>query len=277
MSNSPDDRNNDRVRDEKFLQDVLARTSGSACARAGEQLPDLMDGQLAGLDRELVQAHLEHCGPCRALAVTMGWLEPLLPRMAEIDPGPAFTARILGATSGRVPSILPGPAVPTGPAGVMDRVGGWWDRQILRPGFAAQLAYAATVILVLLTAIPGAPLKGVPGKALEMVQAGPVAAPVIGPAMDQASGWVGTRADAVVTTARTGVNRRWQKTENGLAQRNQRTRGGRTELGLHVKLMINNAGDGKLGEASYELLEALKAGRTIWNEWWMDNDDDRQE
>ena len=277
MSNSRDDRNNDRVRDEKFLQDVLARTSGSACARASELLPELMDGGLAGMDKKLVQAHLGHCDPCRALAVTMGWLEPLLPRMAEIDPGPAFTARILGVTSGRAPSILPGPAVPTGPAGVMDRVGGWWDRQILRPGFAAQLAYAATVILVLLTAIPGAPLKGVPGKALEVMQAGPVAAPVIGPAMDKASGWVGTQTDEAVTTARTGVNRRWQKTENALGQRNQRTSGGRTDLRMHVKLMIKNADDGKLGEASYELLAALKAGRTIWKEWWMDNDDNSQE
>ena len=25
-----------------------------------------------GMDRELVQAHLEHCDPCRAVAVTLG-------------------------------------------------------------------------------------------------------------------------------------------------------------------------------------------------------------
>lgn len=277
MTSSGDSRNNDRNRDERFLQDVLARTSGPACDRASRQLSNLMSGDLADMDRKLVQAHLEHCDPCRSLAVTLGWLEPLLPEMAEIDPGPAFTARILGSTSGRSPAIAPFPAVPTGPAGLMDRVGGWWDRQILRPGFAAQLAYAATVVLVLLTSVPGAPLKGVPGKALEIVQAGPVAAPVIGPALDQASGWVGTRADDAVTTARARVTRRVQKTESSLGQRSQRTVGGRRVLGIHVKEMINKAGDGKLGEASYELLAALKAGRTIWNEWWTDNDDDGQE
>jgi len=277
MTNPGDSRNNDRVRDEQFLRDVLARTSGPACDRASGQLSDLMGGGLADMDRKLVQAHLEHCEPCRSLAVTLGWLEPLLPEMAEIDPGPAFTARILGSTSGRAPAIAPFPAVPTGPAGVMDRVGGWWDRQILRPGFAAQLAYAATVALVLLTSVPGAPLKGVPGKALEIVQAGPAVTPVIGPALDKASGWVGTHTYDAVTTAREGVNRRVQNTGNSLGQRSQRTAGGRQVFGNHVKEMVNKAGDGKLGEASYELLAALKAGRTIWNEWWMDNDVDRQE
>jgi len=277
MTSSGGSRNDDRKRDERFLRDVLARTSGPACDRASEQLSDLMGGDLADMDRKLVQAHLEHCQPCRALAVTLGWLEPLLPQMAEIDPGPAFTARVLASTSRRAPAIAPFPAVPTGPAGLMDRVGSWWDRQILRPGFAAQLAYAATVVLVLLTSVPGAPLKGVPGKALELVQAGPVATPVIGPVLDKASGWVGTRADYAVTTAREGVNRQVQTTENSLGRRSDRTTGGRRELGIHVKEMINKAGDGKLGEASYELLAALKAGRTIWNEWWMDNDDDGQE
>ena len=277
MTNSHDGRNDDRIRDEQFLRDVLSRTSGPACDRASGQLSDLMGGDLADMDRKLVQAHLEHCEPCRALAVTLGWLEPLLPEMAEIDPGPAFTARVLASTSGRTPSIAPFPAHPTGPAGLMDRVGSWWDRQILRPGFAAQLAYAATVILVLLTSVPGAPLKGLPGKALEIVQAGPAATPVIGPAVDKASGWVGLRADEAVTSAREDVNRRMQNTEQSLGRRSDRTTGGRRELGIHVKEMINKAGDGKLGEASYELLAALKAGRTIWNDWWNDNDDDGQE
>ena len=73
-----------------------------------------MDGDLEGMDRELVQAHLEHCDPCRSVAVTLGWLEPLLPGMAEIDPGPAFTARVLAQTTGRAQSRGRVPAVPTG-------------------------------------------------------------------------------------------------------------------------------------------------------------------
>lgn len=268
--------NDERARNERFVRDVLARTSGPACDRACQQLSDLMDGNLAGMDRELVQAHLEHCDPCRAVAVTLGWLEPLLPQMAEIDPGPAFTARVLAGTTGRARAVEPVPAAPTGPAGLMDRVGGWWDRQILRPGFAAQLAYAATVILVLLTAIPGAPLRSAPGKALEFVQAGPAVPPVIGSTMDKATGWVGGHTDEAVTTARTSVNRRWQKTESSLEQRGDRTAPGRQELQTHVKEMISQVGDGKLGEASYEFLAVLQAGRRIWNDWWHDNDNGQE-
>ncbi len=267
-------RSDDQKQNEDFVRDVLARTSGSACDRACEQLSDLMEGTLEGMDRELVQAHLEHCDPCRSVAVTLGWLEPLLPGMAEIDPGPAFTSRVLAQTTGRARTVASFPAAPTGAAGLMDRVGGWWDRQILRPGFAAQMAYAATVILVLLTSVPGAPLKGVPGKALEAVQAGPTAAPVIGPALDLASGWVGGRTSKVVDTARSGVNRRLEQTGSTLAKRGDRTAPGRLELRTHVKGMISKVGDGQLGEANYEFLAVLKAGRTIWIEWWKDNDDE---
>jgi hypothetical protein len=276
MTNRGDRRNDDRVRDEKFVRNVLDRTSGSACDRAVLQLSDLMSGSLAGMDKELVQGHLEHCDPCRSVAVTLGWLEPLLPQMAEIDPGRAFTERVLSATTGRVGVAAPGPAVPTGPAGLMDRFGGWWDRQILRPGFAAQMAYAATVVLVLLTSVPGAPLKGVPGKALEIVQAGPTDAPVIGPALIAATDWVGDPVEQVTDTARSGVNRQWMKIESSLGQRRSRTVVGRSDLRIHAGKMVRKAGDGKLGDASYEFLAVLKAGQVIWIEWWKDNDDNGQ-
>jgi hypothetical protein len=269
--------NDERVPNEKFVRDVLARTSGSVCDRACGQLSDLMGGVLESMDRELVQAHLEHCDPCRSVAVTLGWLEPLLPAMSEIDPGPAFTARVVVQTTGQVRTTGLLPAAPTGAAGLMDRVGGWWERQILRPGFAAQMAYAATVILVLLTSVPGAPLKGVPGKALEIVQAGPASSPVIGPTLDKASGWVGGRTDKAVTAARTGVSQRLEQTGSSLAQRGERTAPGRRELQTHVKEMVSKVGDGKLGEASYEFLAVLKAGRVIWIEWWKDNDENGQE
>ena len=268
--------NDERERNDRFVRNVMNRTSGSACDRACEQLSDLMEGNLAGMDRELVQAHLGHCDPCRAVAVALGWLEPLLPQMAEIDPGPAFTARVLERTTGRDRIEDPATAVPSGAAGLMDRAGGWWNRQILRPGFAAQVAYAATVTLVLLTAVPGAPLRNAPGKALELVQARPAVPPVIGPAMDKATGWIGGRADEAVTTARTSVNRRLQKTESSLEQRGDRTAPGRQELQTQVKEMISQAGDGKLGEASYELLAALKVGRRIWSDWWNYNDDGQE-
>lgn len=270
-------RGDEQKRNEDFVRDVLSRTSGSACDRACEQLSDLMVGSLEAMDRELVQAHLEHCDPCRSVAVTLGWLEPLLPQMAEIDPGPAFTARVLAQTTERAHPEAPLPAGPTGPAGLMDQVGTWWDRQILRPGFAAQLAYAATVILVLLTSIPGAPLKGVPGKALEIVQAGPMSAPLVGPALNTTSGWVDSRTSGVVDSARAGVNRRLEKTGSFFEERGDRTAPARRQLKTHVKGLISKVGDGQLGEANYEFLAVLKAGQLIWIEWWKDNDDNGQE
>ena len=101
-------------------------------------LPDLTDGALADLDRQLVQAHLEHCAPCRSLAVTMGWAGPVLPQLAVVDPGPAFTAAVLARTSRRQRLALPAPqARPAGLPGLMDRLGRWWGERILQPGFAA--------------------------------------------------------------------------------------------------------------------------------------------
>jgi hypothetical protein len=266
----------DRTRNEDFVRDVLSRTSGSGCDRACEQLTDLMDGTLAGMDRELVQAHLEHCDPCRSVAVTFGWLEPLLPQMAEIDPGPAFTARVVKETTRRESYRKPAHADPSGPAGLMDRVGRWWESQILRPMFAAQVAYVATVVLVLIAVVPGSPFRQVPGKALEVVQAGPTSAPVIGPALDSASGWVGTRTESSVTAARSSLERRVRQTGASLNERSERTAAGRLNLKTHMTEMFSKTGDGKLGEAGYEFLEALKAGQLIWKDWWKDNDEDRQ-
>ena len=188
---------NDIRPDEKFVQGVLGRTTGSACGRCLDLLPDLTDGALEDLDRQLVQGHLEHCTGCRAVAVTLGWITPLLPGMAEIDPGEAFTSAVLDATTRRKAWDEAGP---TGAAGLVDRLGRWWERQILKPQFTFQAAYVATVILVLLTAVPGAPLKGAPGKALEVIQAGPQAAPVLGPAMVQASDWQDSRTEGALST-----------------------------------------------------------------------------
>jgi hypothetical protein len=262
----------DRQRNEDFVRDVLSRTSGSGCDRACAQLSDLMDGTLEGMDRELVQAHLEHCDPCRSVAVTFGWLEPLLPQMAEIDPGPAFTARVVKETSRRESYRKPVYAGPTGAAGLMDRVGRWWEQQVMRPMFAAQVAYVATVLLVLLMTVPGSPFKQVPGKALEAVQAGPTSAPVIGPLIDSAADWAGFRADNPLTVARDGLDTKIDKVTGSLGERGRRTAAGRQDFAAHVKVMFSRIGDRQMDEAGYEFLQALDAGRLIWKEWWKDND-----
>lgn len=266
------DRNEGRGRDEKFVRDVLARTSGSACERACRQLPDLVDGALQGLDRQLVQSHLGHCPGCRRVAVVLGWLTPELPAMAEIDPGPDFTAAVLARTTGyrRAAAAV---ARPGGAAGLMDRLGRWWEKRILSPAFPVQAAYAATVLLVLLTAVPGAPLKGVPGKALETVQAGPSALPVFGPAFAGAAGWLDARAAGIRDGIADDLGDRWRKTETSLTLRSDRSQAEWTRCRGHFDQTIDMVREGQLGQATYELFGACKAGVRAWKEWWNDDED----
>lgn len=263
-------RRDDRKRDEAFVQGVLGRTSGSACGRCETLLPDLTDGALDDLDRRLVQGHLEHCAGCRALAVALGWLTPLLPDMAEIDPGEDFTTAVLDATTRRKAWEEAGPE---GAAGLMDRLGRWWERQILKPQFTFQAAYVATVVLVLLTAVPGAPLKGAPGKALEVIQAGPQAAPVVGPAMAAASSWLGARTDDALGSARGGIGERWNRIEGDLDARADRTAADRRVIGQRLGSMFDRLGRGELGEAGTDFYAALRAGSGFWKNWWDDNED----
>lgn len=268
MSSRFGKRNGNANGGEDFVRDVLARTSGSPCARAEMHLDALVDGDLAGLDRELVQAHLEHCSGCRALAVTLGWLGPVLPAMAEVDPGPEFTDRVLAATSRRrLPASAP--ALPQGPAGLMDRLGRWWEERILRPGFAAQVAYAATVVLVLLTATPLSPLRSMPRQAFELVTAGPATMPFVGTALDGASLWLATRADQ----ARVAAGDQWREVVDDLDARRTRTSAEREQLALHLETMLDRASHRRLGEAGYELLGAWRSTRSAWHDWWQDEND----
>lgn len=255
---------------EAFVNRVLSNTAGGACERARGQLADLMDDQLVGLDRQLVQAHLAHCTPCRALAVTFGWLTPLLPRMAVVEPGPDFLAGVLVRTSGSTRSRLTAAqgGEPAGLAGLMDRVGRWWQEQIQRPVFALQVAYVATVLLVLLTATPLSPLRGVPGRALELVSAGPQADPLLGPALAWAGNWVEVRSTAVVTGGHRTLAATWQELQGGLAPRLERTRPARQLLGQHLKAAGRRLQEREIGGAGYEALHALRDWNEAWTLWW---------
>lgn len=246
---------------ERFVRDVLARTSGSPCARAETLLPDLTDGVLADLDRQLVQSHLEHCAPCRSLAVAMGWAGPVLPQLAVVDPGEAFTTAVLGRTSRRQRLAMPAPSArPGGVPGLMDRVGRWWGDRILVPGFAARVAYAATVVLVLLTSVPGAPLRGVPRAALELMTAGPTALPGTAPAVE----WL----DAQAGLAEKAVAARWRGVDEDLDARRARSQLARTQAVAHAGAALRKLEDGRFSEAGYEGLGAIDASRRAWTLWW---------
>ncbi len=126
--------------DDSLTRAILARTSGSPCARLRELACDFVDGELAPDLQALAQAHLDHCEGCAALVAALRASAPVLSRMAELDPGPAFTTQVMAATIRRpLPLVRPGA----------------WTRLMGRPRIALELAYlgvAASLLLVHLSA-----------------------------------------------------------------------------------------------------------------------------
>lgn len=267
--------NDRRRKDEDFVKNVLEKTSGDPCQRAVSLLPGLTDHGLEDLDRQLVQAHLEHCEGCRAVAVTLGWLGSLLPDMAVLEPGPRFTAAVVARTTGQYsPAEKAARAgVATGPAGVMDRLGRWWHQQILKPQFALQFAYVATVILVLLTALPISPLRGTGEKALQTIQAGPGAIPIVGSARI----WIDETSGNLVGKLAGGFQGRWQYVAKDLEFRHDRSRESRDQLGAHLAGAVGRVRSGEFGQAGYELIQAARSGRSTWTTWWHEEINNQQE
>lgn len=140
---------------------IIGRTSGPACGAAAEHLGDLADGRLQGLDLDLVRIHLAHCSECAELAVAMQQLARQLPSMAEVDPGPGFTARVLRATS-------EAGARSGSPWGARLR----WAGLLLRPRFALEAAYVGALVLWLLFGTGISPLRGIPAQALAAARSG---------------------------------------------------------------------------------------------------------
>ena len=258
---------NERDKQQDFVRDVMSRTSGSACGRALELLPALTDGALAGTDRSLVQKHLEHCSPCRAVALVLNRLGDDLVTLADLDPGEAFTRAVVDRTSARSEPALArhrAQVAGSGPAGLMDRLGRWWGERIMAPNFAIQVAYVATVLLVLIFATPYSPLRGTPGRMLDAVQAGPAGMPLLGPALE----WTAGQAAAGVDAARGGVAHRWQLVEDDWQARVGRSDADRQAVADHLAAAFRRAGDRQTGGLTLELNGALQSGKAAWRAWW---------
>jgi anti-sigma factor RsiW len=136
---------------EGLAEAVLQRTSGSPCGRARELLCDLVDRTLQEADAELVRIHLDGCAECRSTAAALARLREDLPLLAEIRPGERFVEGVLSRTSR-----------------------GWrWRLEerlrllLARPRLAAEGAYLGSFFFMVLVAVPGAPLRGLPGGALQ--------------------------------------------------------------------------------------------------------------
>lgn len=129
--------------DDAFVADVLARTSGPACARARLLLGGTVDDPTGGTDRALVDDHLQYCLECRAVAEVLPILINELPALAEEAPDAGFTARVLAATSGQ-----------PRPHAWHERWVARWTAVAARPRFAWEVAYALTLVLVLIVGDP---------------------------------------------------------------------------------------------------------------------------
>ncbi len=146
--------------DEIWLDEVMARTSGSACAETEAAFGDRMGRELPAGDRERFENHLGGCADCAALASTLAALAIELPRMAEIRPDGRFVEDVLARS-------LP---VPVRLRRFWART---WPRWVRRPRFASEAAYVGLLVLVLVFGTAGSPLEAVPRKALEAVQEAP--------------------------------------------------------------------------------------------------------
>jgi hypothetical protein len=183
-----------RFEDTDLTRRILDRTSGSPCDRAGQLLGARWDGPLATTDQQLLDEHLAHCAACRELALVLDHLQPLLPQLAERDPGPAFTAGVLARTTG-VGGIKPAPTpwLDRVAARLADAAQGLWNR----PRFALEAAWTATAILALLVWGPLAPASDQEGedpaaRAVQVITAGTGIAP-------QLADWVDRRIEAAET------------------------------------------------------------------------------
>lgn len=255
-----------------FVGKVLGRTSGSPCKRACEQLPDLVDGQLESLDRQLVQAHLEHCSGCRTVAVVLGWVGGELPQLAEVDAGPTFLAGVLDRTTGRTerPEVAGEQMIPGG-SKLLDNLRRWWGNGLLRPNFAMEVAYVMTVLAIMMVTLPGSPLKGSGGKALGMLQAGSPPLAYTAVVFDEGQRWIENNLD--IYTGRVGdrVDESQGKAKLSLDYKLERTAASRAAVinGFAAVSPLIRAGN--YGEAGSQGIQALRAVGLTWQLWWQDD------
>ena len=125
--------------DESFLnsealtQAILARTSGAPCERLHALACDFVDGELGEALSSLLRGHMGHCAACAALVRALAASKAVLPAMAEVDPGPWFTQRVVRMTSRR-------------PVERGFDARARWQRLMHRPRIALETAYLGAVL-----------------------------------------------------------------------------------------------------------------------------------
>jgi len=147
-----------------LTRSVLKRTSGSACGKDKNQLPDYEDGRLGAEIAARMKQHLDHCQHCAAVLAVLKELDTVLPILAIVEPDVGFTAEVLSRTSGWQPA----PRTPQPSWGA--RLGDWWDWCLARPRFSWEAAYVGTLIFVLVFGVSGLSVENVVARPLSTVE-----------------------------------------------------------------------------------------------------------
>ena len=155
-----------------FAEGVLSQTSGRSCEPAHARLGDLLDGTLGPVDRQLVEAHLEHCADCAVLAAAAARLSDELPALAELPPPPELVDAVLARTHGTARR-----PVPTGlysfPRPTRSRR--WRDvarRLFARPRIAWEAGYVAALLVWLVFGASWSPLRATAVEARVLLEQG---------------------------------------------------------------------------------------------------------
>jgi hypothetical protein len=145
---------------EDLTRSILEITSGPACDRAQESICESLDAGMEPARSEMLSLHIAHCPACRQFAATLQSLREILPEMAEIDPGPDFSAAVIRITRksrrARIRRF-------TRPVHL-------WNRLVNRPLFTWEAAYAGTLALALLFLNPWLPFWDFTTKAMSAVE-----------------------------------------------------------------------------------------------------------
>ncbi len=142
--------------EQPLLGQILRRTSGAACSRALDRMCDLVDGTIASTDAHILSIHLQNCPPCAETRQTLAEIRAVLPQTARIWPGAGFAYNVLAATTRRRKQAEPG----------WTRARRWWTGFVHRPRLAWEVAYLATLILLVTIGNPALmSMEAVRGKA----------------------------------------------------------------------------------------------------------------
>jgi len=254
--------------DARLTAAVLAQTSGPACQRAEQLLPDHAAGHLTGADAALLASHLEHCAGCRQIAATLAWLQPLLPELGAIEPDAAFTTAVLQRTSRWVSS---GQRLQAFTDRTADRVGRWLERMWQRPRIAFEGAYVAVLLVVGLCALPASPLRDAPPRALALVQAGPEhwsgAVTLLAIVPDQ-----GAAVSRAAWSAVAGPGSPVQRAVDDSERRGARAAPAYGGLRRHVGGFVQHVRQGEPAAAAEQLLATTRDGAALWKAWWRTDD-----